>query len=145
MARLIATSSAVAVAGTAVLGAESSSTPSGVSPGSPNRFARAAGACPTFSWGGVDGALGYELVVFRVGSEGIAEGARPALEASIRAAALSWTPAAERCLPPGRYAWSVRGSGGEWSEALLFEVAPSPGAGTGTGPGPPLRRRAASG
>jgi len=41
-----------------------------VSPGSASRLALVGGRCPTFSWGEVGGAKGYELVIYRVGDDG---------------------------------------------------------------------------
>lgn len=94
-----------------------------VSPGEQHEFA-AANGCPTFSWTPTAEDAGYELVVYAAD----AEGREPALEARLPAGATSWTPAADRCLAAGRrYGWSVRPRtdrvGGEWSQALLFEVA----------------------
>ncbi len=101
-------------------GARALDRPAGVSPGGSTGF-ELAEACPSFSWTAVEEAGGYELLVVEV-AEGAAE---PALEARVPAGALSWTPAADRCLAPGgRYAWTVRPLTGEWSEALLFTVAP---------------------
>ncbi len=111
--------------------------PVGVSPGAAHAFELAAGACPTFSWAAAPDAAGYELVVY-----GVDQGdAAPALEVGLPAGASSWTPAADSCLAPGRYAWTVRAEqrtdhvgqeqqgqerSGRWSEALLFEVGEAP-------------------
>jgi hypothetical protein len=100
--------------------------PIGVSPGGRDTFLAAA-ACPTFGWAAAEGAVGnYELVVYPADEE--SDG--PALQATLPAGALGWTPPADRCLAPGRYAWSVRAMGfdraGAWSEALLFQVRELP-------------------
>jgi hypothetical protein len=95
-----------------------------VSPGGSDAFL-AAEACPTFGWAAAAASEGgYELVVYP--AEDPAAG--PALEARLPAGALVWTPPADRCLPPGRYAWSVRavGAAQSWSEALLFQVRELP-------------------
>ncbi len=99
--------------------------PVGVSPGSLETFAPAAGACPTFSWTAASPAAGYALRVFRVGDNEAADA--PAIAVELPAGASSWTPPGDACLTPAaRYAWSVRALGekgsGPWSEALLFEV-----------------------
>ena len=115
--------------------------PRPISPGSADAFARAASACPTFSWSGVDGAAGYELVVYETpagagsaAAPSTAASAEPVLRTRIRGDGHSWTPPADDCLAlAGGYAWSVRaldGSGeGEWSEAALFAVEPVVAAG----------------
>ena len=95
-----------------------------VSPGNTGRVTSIADRCPTFSWSGVAGAQGYELVVYRVGAEGAAV---ETLRQEFRGAVHSWTPALARCLAPGeRYAWSVRSlhaSGpSDWSAPALLEV-----------------------
>jgi hypothetical protein len=109
--------------------------PVGVSPGSPERFLETPGRCPTFSWTRVDGASGYDLVVYRLGR--VARAARPdetelARESPLLAvhlpAAVSWTPPLGQCLGrDGDYAWRVAASaaadvGKKWSDALLFSV-----------------------
>ena len=108
-----------------VWGAEA---PVAVSPGSPTG-SLIGDECPTFSWGAVDGAKFYELVVYRV--EADMEEARPVLSERIAGSALSWTPSLDRCLERGgQYAWSVRAAGGgdasDWSPPSLFEVASGP-------------------
>lgn len=124
--------------------------PIAVSPGGSDRSTPIESRCPTFSWGALPGAGGYELVVFEldaqsaavtlgqrpvastteVTTESLAESAPLALWTEIPAAALSWTPPADGCLVRGgRYAWSVRaaaGVGGEWSEPRLFEIRAAP-------------------
>lgn len=117
--------------------------PVGVAPGSPGRPTPAR-ACPGFSWGGVEGAVGYEVVVYRIESpteDFLGPGeleSRPALAERIEAAALSWEPPLDRCLDPAEsYAWSVRAvtPAGEtaWSDPLLFRVAEAQGGGPASG------------
>jgi len=103
--------------------------PIAVSPGDTAKLARIGDTCPTFSWGEVEGARSYELVVYRLGEEG--EEATPVLNQRISGSALSWTPSLGACLERGgRYAWSVRAVGKkaalEWSSPSLFEVASGP-------------------
>ena len=100
-----------------------------VSPGDPSKLVLIESRCPTFSWGQVDGAQGYELVAYRLGEEG--EEAIPVLRQSLSGAVGSWTPSLGRCLKrAGRYAWSVRAVGSEeasdWSAPSLFQVAAGP-------------------
>jgi len=96
-----------------------------VSPGAADAAPAVRDPCPTFSWGALPGARGYELVVLKAGAESAQE--RPALRARIAGSATSWTPSLDQCLAPGRYAWSLRAEDGQWSEPRLFEVGPSPG------------------
>lgn len=89
--------------------------------------------CPTFSWGSVPQASGYELAVFPLldsngGSyrEQSNQGKRT-LDARIAAPSLSWTPGGDHCLnEEGRYVWFVRAttadSEGDWSEGRHFEL-----------------------
>ncbi len=103
--------------------------PVAVSPGDASKLALVEARCPTFSWGEVDGATSYELVVYRLGEEG--EEARPVLGETFAGSASSWTPSLDRCLERGgQYAWSVRAVGrkeaSEWSVPSLFEVASGP-------------------
>jgi hypothetical protein len=89
---------------------------------------RLATSCPTFSWSGVEGATGYELMVYRAGPDGELE---QILRVEVQGDARGWTPSAAQCPDPGgRYAWAVRALGGrgdgEWSEVLLFETAGRP-------------------
>lgn len=101
--------------------------PMAVSPGSPTG-ALVESRCPTFSWGEVEGARSYELVVYRLGK---GEEAKPILRHTFAGPVNSWTPSLDRCLERGdQYAWSVRAEGrnspGAWSEARLFEIAVGP-------------------
>jgi hypothetical protein len=103
------------------------SAPVAVSPGSV--AGSIASGCPTLSWGALAGAESYELVIYRVGEEGVE--AEPVLSQRIPGAALAWTPSLNRCLVAGAYAWSVRATTSdvglsEWAEPLFFEVAPQP-------------------
>lgn len=98
-----------------------------VSPGEAEGFARIGEICPTFSWGAVEKARGYDLVAYRIAEEG----AEPVLRASLPGSASSWTPSLDRCLEQGgRYGWSVRAHGrresSEWSRPRLFEIASAP-------------------
>lgn len=112
--------------------------PTPVSPGSPEAFMPVGSSCPTFSWGAVDDATGYELVVYASpeSAAGFLVEARdePVIRVRIPGRALSWTPPAGSCLAlSGSYAWSVRAVGrdgdGEWSGASLFRVEPVVGIG----------------
>ncbi|WP_457666325.1 hypothetical protein [Thiolapillus sp.] len=92
--------------------------------------------CPTFSWGQVKNADGYELVVFSVldtvqsgrnAFEEYAEQQEPIVQTVIPTKAFSWTPANEQCLGDGaRYVWFVRGTGeeasAEWSPGRYFTL-----------------------
>lgn len=104
--------------------------PEPVSPGAVDTLARVGSGCPSFSWGGVESARRYEIVVYRVDKG--AHGREPLLRQDIPGSALSWTPPLGRCLEPGgRYAWSVRAARSndtvsEWAAAHLFEVVAVP-------------------
>lgn len=101
------------------------SAPVTVSPGSAREVIQVEARCPAFSWGAVERAGGYELVVYRLPQ------AETALRERLSAGASSWTSSMERCLAPGgRYAWLVRADGDEgasfWSEPRLFQVVAGP-------------------
>jgi len=103
--------------------------PVAVSPGDATKVALIRDDCPTFSWGEVEGAKSYDLVVYRLGEQN--EDEEPVLRRSFPGSVDGWTPALDQCLERGgRYAWSVRAVGGkeasEWSELSLFEVASGP-------------------
>ncbi len=126
---LLAAMAGVSLAGVATAEAAVASTatdrPIAVSPGSAARVALIANRCPTFSWGGVAEARGYELVVYGVAEGG---GAVEVLRKSFPGAVGSWTPALGSCLATGeQYAWSVRALGpkgpSEWSAPALLKVA----------------------
>jgi hypothetical protein len=112
----------------ALAAAATAERPVAVSPGSA-RGTLIEGRCPTFSWGEVEGAKAYELVVVRVSADG--EESQAVLRERFPGTVESWTPSLDRCLDRGgRYAWSVRAAGGkeaaEWSSPSLFEVAAGP-------------------
>ena len=105
------------------------SKPVAVSPGDASKLVLIGDTCPTFSWGQVDGARGYELVVYRLGEDG--EEARPVLRETFAGSVSGWTPSLSRCLERGgQYAWSVRAVSrrqpSDWSSPSLFEVAAGP-------------------
>lgn len=102
--------------------------PQAVSPGSATVASPLAVSCPTFSWGGVADATGYELVVYRVTENGELE---TQLQVRVPGDARAWTPSASQCPPAGSsYAWAVRAQREEgasaWSEGLMFESASRP-------------------
>lgn len=103
--------------------------PIAVSPGTADRVTQVESRCPTFSWGGVEGARSYELVVYRVGEEN--EQTDPVLARSFAGSVDSWTPSLDLCLERGgEYVWSVRAVGGsqssKWSSPNLFRVKSGP-------------------
>ena len=119
--------------------------PAAVSPGFPDRFSMIEDRCPTFSWGQVEGAHFYELVVYSVpavqtepanppaGPSEVPIVPEPLLKNRLPGTATTWTPGLESCFEySGRYAWSVRAVDAEvdspWSEARLFQIShvPSP-------------------
>ncbi len=103
-----------------------------VSPGGLATVEMAPTACPTFSWGAVDRARSYEIVVYALSAaEGPAEsvaGRNPALNVTVTGSASSWTPAADRCLAGGSsFVWFVRAhragdAVSEWSEGGMFRT-----------------------
>ncbi len=84
-----------------------------------------ADACPTFSWGGIPGATGYELEVFVLNDED-ALGER-VIQQELSGNAYAWTPPLRGCLSRATsYAWSVGAitkTGTIWSDPALFQVA----------------------
>jgi hypothetical protein len=103
--------------------------PVAASPGSASSVALVEARCPTFSWGQVERARAYDLVVYRIGED--RQIARPALRQNLPGSIGSWTPSLDRCLDRGqRYGWAVRVHSARaespWSETLLFEVASQP-------------------
>lgn len=107
-----------------------------VSPGGLAESSQISDDCPTFSWGQFTGAQSYEVVVFESGAgehddyQSYIESSQPAVQVQIAAPALSWTPASDQCLEPGRhYVWFVRAAGvegkGSWSQGRKFEVDPN--------------------
>lgn len=94
-----------------------------VSPGDPVEITPVSSACPTFSWSS-DSPSGIELAVTPLSAPD-----QTVLSQELPAGATSWTPPANRCLPPGQYAWFIRDLGvteSEWSDALGFEVTGMP-------------------
>lgn len=136
---------AVLVFSLAVSAAAAAPSPVPVSPGSAEKLSPVGDGCPTFSWTAGAEALGYEIVVLASEPDPGGSVGEPALRERLPAGATSWTPAADRCLDPGTYAWSVRaeerGGPGPWSEASLFQVLPSAAGASATG----SRRDAAEG
>jgi hypothetical protein len=109
-----------------------------LSPGAERGMSQAGSRCPTFSWTTVDGAAGYEIVVYpleenkakarELGRPGSTE---PQWRVRLPAGASSWTPSLSQCLEPGaEYAWSVRALGKgdktSWSEPSLFQIGTQP-------------------
>lgn len=111
--------------GVSVVG-EAANVPMAVSPGAETVVATPH-RCPTFSWGPVPGAVGYELIVYRIDPD---DGAtEPVLSHEVPVAALAWTPPIDQCLENGRsYGWTVRARTGEdfsdWAAPLLFRPGP---------------------
>ena len=103
--------------------------PVAVSPGDASRLVLVEGRCPTFSWGDVEGANSYELIVYRIGAE--AEELDPVLQRSFPGSVETWTPSLEQCVERGgQYTWTVRAVIGEgftdWSVPMFFEVISRP-------------------
>lgn len=94
------------------------SAPSAASPGRPEAPVTVGGHCPTFSWSETPGAVGYELEISAVPSEGA--GTEAPVWVDLPAGTLAWTAAGEACLLPGvRYSWRLRtllaSGSGAWS------------------------------
>lgn len=103
--------------------------PVAVSPGDSSTIGLVEVRCPAFSWGGVEGVEGYQLVVYRLAEE--SDEKEPVLRRRFPKSVGSWTPSLEHCLERGvRYAWSIAavraGEAQEWSEPRLFAVAAGP-------------------
>lgn len=121
---------AVLFAGTAgAVERDRATAPLTVSPMAMPRSPAMTAACPTFSWTSVEGATGYELVVYRLDAkmEGAAAPARtPVVRRSLPAGASSWTLDTGCLDASARYAWSVRASVGDdngaWSRLARFAV-----------------------
>lgn len=116
------------LAATATGTAETRSTPRPVSPGSATGARLSESACPTFSWSGTPDAKAYEIVILRIGKDGIGE---QVVRAQVAGGARTWTPSAAECHPSeSTYAWSLRAITGAgvsaWSESLLFAIAARP-------------------
>jgi hypothetical protein len=117
-----------------------------VSPGSVKASPAIEGRCPTFIWSEVEGAPGYELVVYPEperqallaesleSAKAQFDHVQPVLRTRLPANVSSWTPPGIRCLETEQvYAWAVRPLGGQtndmetgWSEPYFFEVQAAP-------------------
>lgn len=130
-----------------------------VSPGGPGSPTLTA-ACPTFSWAPGNGVAEYELAVFALDASNQPVSS-PILHVAVSGRATSWTPAATKCLTPGReFGWYMReisqqgDKPGTWTPALAFSVVDQgkgtqagkadwdpqpgvPGSGGGNGPANP--------
>jgi hypothetical protein len=102
-----------------------------ISPVAASRVVAIGTRCPTLSWGEVEGAKEYELVVLRVEAE--VQQSRLVfdrrLPGTVTRYALPLESCPQRAGSPERYAWAVRaltheGNGG-WSDFSLFELAPA--------------------
>ena len=87
--------------------------------------------CPQFSWSYVEGAAGYEVVVFegeeRLSYEEKASFSEALIEKVIASPGLTWAPEGGGCLKSGKgYVWYVRAvdakGPGIWSEGARFRV-----------------------
>jgi hypothetical protein len=99
-----------------------------VSPGNPRGALVAPSACPTFSWGAPPAGRALELDVYALSTDG-SPSTEPVLRQSLPSGATAWTPSADRCFAPGRYAWLIRVAGdaeGDASEPMLFTVERDP-------------------
>lgn len=113
----------------------------GVSPGDVEWATPVEVRCPTFSWTSVDGAIGYELLVYALpAAPDDPRAADPAEAVQVAAqrlprGATSWTPSLADALQPWvTHAWFVRAvlsendgeivETTEWSSGLFFEVTP---------------------
>ena len=122
-------------------GVLASTAPPTVSPGQSDRLGPVDSACPTFSWGDVEGESAYELAVLPVaqGAEGD-DAAAPVLRLELPPGTSTWTPSSDRCLQPGgSYVWTVRAGfadpaapgddrWGDWSAGRYFAVRAVPSA-----------------
>jgi len=115
------------------LSAIASEAPTPVSPSSDSGLAIMEARCPTYSWGAVDRATGYELRVEATAtpSEPDSEARAELFRRTLPAGVTSWTPSIEQCLERGQqYLWSVRAllpdGGSEWSAPTTFEVNLAP-------------------
>ena len=104
-----------------------------VSPGELDREVETASSCPTYSWGEVQGAAGYELAVFERDESGELV---LALRREVAGGATSWSPSRADCLAPGAaFVWAVRAKGaaapgavaGDWSAPRRFRTPDRPG------------------
>jgi len=119
----------------------------GVSPGAVDRIDEVEGRCPTFIWGGVSGALAYELVVYRLPDEPQASGTAgidltasdEVLYSRVPGGATAWQPRLADGLDPGEsFVWFVRAvlreeageviEAGDWSIGRFFSIPAMPSA-----------------
>ncbi len=93
-----------------------------VSPGARDRPLAAASDCPTFSWGTPPAGRELELLVYEIA--GGAAASAPVLRERLPVGSTAWTPSADRCLAPRRYAWTVRpvGDADRGVEVFVFVV-----------------------
>jgi hypothetical protein len=110
-------------------GAPAAEIPRTGSPGGPSYPTQISRSCPTFTWEQVEGAVAYDLVVYRL-LDGD-EGSELVLDRAFAGPVDSWTPSLDDCLERGgRYAWSVRvvapGEPSAWSAPSLFRVVGGP-------------------
>lgn len=105
--------------------------PATVWPGANDKVVVIDQSCPTFTWKGVAGADGYELVLYQVQQQGseffLPEEGKARFWRRLPAENSSWTPSLKQCLEYGDvYAWAVRaltpGEQTEWSEISIFQV-----------------------
>ena len=89
------------------------SNPVAVSPGDASKLVLIGDTCPTFSWGGVDGARDYEVGVYRLGEE--PEGSEPVVRKTLPGSVGSWTPVLELCFETSRPADAPRADFGSSS------------------------------
>lgn len=108
--------------------------PDPVSPGSTTRALPGADLCPTFSWSSAADFEQFELVVFELPKDYLADSAEPTpfIVVTVAGAGRSWTPSLDRCTEPGRmYVWLVRGRTGSdasaWSSDSWFTSRPDVG------------------
>lgn len=95
-----------------------------VSPGEEEGIVPVASSCPTFSWAASEPGAGFEIAVHALREDGALD-SEPTLRHRLPAGVSSWTPPGNRCLAPGRYAWTMHALAGDGAAAgpRLFEVA----------------------
>ncbi|HSF18162.1 MAG TPA: hypothetical protein VLK65_21690 [Vicinamibacteria bacterium] len=107
--------------------------PKTVSPGDNQAVLEIAERCPTFSWGAVEGAIHFDLVVYEIQEGHVGETAepKPVVRASVPGNVNSWTPSLRESLDRGKqYAWYIRATdeweAGDWSEGRFFRLEAVP-------------------
>ncbi|HXV65247.1 MAG TPA: hypothetical protein VEK15_31420 [Vicinamibacteria bacterium] len=117
----------------ATVGSAGPRRPETVSPGSNRTVLEIAERCPTFSWGVIEGAIDFDLVVYEIqtGDDPGAAEPKAVLRQSVPGNVHSWTPSLQESLARGKhYAWYIRATDewepGEWSEARFFRVEAVP-------------------